>query len=352
MSNPVNISKQHYYYLDILNIVATFAVIWLHTSEYAFHFMPNDLNWYLGVFIQVIFIWAVPIFFMISGANLLNYRERYDTKTFLKKRGARVLVPFLVWSVIWYAWNHFILEMPDWSLSGLINGIEQDHIQPVFWFFYYIIPVYIAMPFLSILATKENKKVVEYIILLYIIGTGIINYGYSLLHRHFSQLISNIPLALSMGMGIFFVGWYLHNFKQTERQRHWVYGLSFLSVLFMFLLTVFLSIRHGETAREVYNIFSIGGFILPLGIWLFFQNRFPKTWQPNPKTGQWLKRISGASLGVYVVHEFIIQIVTHFLHIKPDSLFHLLGLPLIVWLICLIIILILKRVPVLNKIIP
>jgi hypothetical protein len=69
------------------------------------------------------------------------------------------------------------------------------------------------MPFLSILATKENKKVVEYIILLYIIGTGIINYGYSLLHRPFSQLISNIPLALSMGMGIFFVGWYLHNFK-------------------------------------------------------------------------------------------------------------------------------------------
>lgn len=87
MSNPVNISEQHYYYLDILNIVATFAVIWLHTSEYAFHFMPNDPNWYLGVFIQVIFIWAVPIFFMISGANLLNYRERYDTNTFLKKRG-------------------------------------------------------------------------------------------------------------------------------------------------------------------------------------------------------------------------------------------------------------------------
>lgn len=36
MSNPVNISKQHYYYLDILNIVATFAVVCLHTSDYVF----------------------------------------------------------------------------------------------------------------------------------------------------------------------------------------------------------------------------------------------------------------------------------------------------------------------------
>ena len=352
MEKPVNVRKQHYYYLDILNIVATFAVVWLHTSGYAFNFSPSDPKWYLSVFIQVLFIWAVPIFFMISGANLLNYRERYDTKTFLKKRAWRVLLPFISWSVIWYAWNHFIMGNPDWSFKGLINGIEQDQIQPIFWFFYYIIPVYIAMPFLSLLATKANKKVVEYIIWLYIIGTGIINYGYSLIHRPFSQLVSNIPLALSMGIGIFFVGWYLHNFKTSDKQRRIIYGLSCLSVLFMFLFTVFLSIRHGETAREVYNIFSIGGFILPLGIWLFFQHHFPMTWQPNPRIGLWLKRLSGASLGVYVVHEFIIQIMTHVLHISPDSLFHLLGLPLIVWIICLIIILIFKKIPVLNKIIP
>lgn len=86
MSNPVNISKQHYYYLDILNIVATFAVVCLHTSDYVFQFSPNEPNWYLSLLIQILFIWAVPIFFMISGANLLNYRERYDTKVFFKKK--------------------------------------------------------------------------------------------------------------------------------------------------------------------------------------------------------------------------------------------------------------------------
>ena len=218
MKNPVNVCNKHYY-LDILNIIAVFAVVLLHTSDYAFDFVPNDSIWYFSVFIQVLFIWAVPIFFMISGANLLNYRERYDTKTFLKKRAFRVLLPFVTWSIIWYVWNHFVLGSPDWSLSGFLRGIEQNQIQPIFWFFYYIIPVYIAMPFLSLLATKANKKVVEYIIWLYIIGTGIINYGYSLIHRPFSQLVSNIPLALSMGIGIFFVGWYLHNFKTSDKQR-------------------------------------------------------------------------------------------------------------------------------------
>lgn len=77
--------KKHYYYMDILNIMATMAVLWLHTSEYAFEYNPQDPNWYISLIIQVVFIWAVPIFFMISGANLLNYRDRYDTKTFFKK---------------------------------------------------------------------------------------------------------------------------------------------------------------------------------------------------------------------------------------------------------------------------
>ena len=135
MKNPVNVCNKHYY-LDILNIIAVFAVVLLHTSDYAFDFVPNDSIWYFSVFIQVLFIWAVPIFFMILGANLLNYRERYDTKTFLKKRAFRVLLPFVTWSIIWYVWNHFVLGSPDWSLSGFLRGIEQNQIQPIFWFFY------------------------------------------------------------------------------------------------------------------------------------------------------------------------------------------------------------------------
>ena len=338
--------------MDILNVIATMAVLMLHTSEYAFEYEPQQTVWYVSLAIQIIFIWAVPIFFMISGSNLLNYRERYDTKTFFKKRWSRVLIPFLFWSAIWYTWNHFIMHTGDWSLKGFINGVEYDTIQPIFWFFYFLIPIYIAIPYLSILATKSNKKIVQYIIILYFIGTCIFNYGYTLIKRAPDQLLNNIPLAISTGVGIFFVGWYLHNFEPTKNQRYLLYTTTILSIVLMFVVTIILSVRNNETVTDAYSIFSIGGFLMPLGIWVFIQRHFYHDWQPSERTAYWLKKLSGASLGVYVIHEFIIIIIEHLFSLSSASYIHIFLLPVVVWIISVTIVFILQKIPVVNRVLP
>ena len=60
--------KRRYYYLDALNILATFAVVMLHSSEFAFA-NASGIRWDLAVAIQVLFIFAVPIFLMISATQ-------------------------------------------------------------------------------------------------------------------------------------------------------------------------------------------------------------------------------------------------------------------------------------------
>ena len=75
-------------YFDLLNIVACLAVVFLHCNNMVFTYAPGK-NWAFGLGIEVVFYWAVPIVIMISGANLMKYRDRYDTKTFFKKRLAR-----------------------------------------------------------------------------------------------------------------------------------------------------------------------------------------------------------------------------------------------------------------------
>ena len=344
--------RQRFYYMDILNIIATIAVMWLHNSEFAFQYTPDSPRWYLSLVIQIAFIWAVPIFFMISGANLFNYRERYDTKTFFKRRWGKVLIPFVFWTIAWYAWNHFVLHNPDWSWQGLWNGFEYDSIQPIFWFFYFIIPIYVAVPFLSVIATKANQKVVEYIIALYVIGVGVINYAYLLLQRAPDQLINNIPMTMATGMGIFFVGWYLHNFKPSAKGRHWLYVGTVFGFVLMFVLTVVCSHWRQMTVRDAYTIFSLGGFLMPLGIWAWVQHHYPANWVPTAKTAYWLKKLSGASLGVYVMHQFIIMILEHLLHIDVSSYYHMIIFPMVVWLITIVIVLILQKIPVVNRLLP
>lgn len=45
--------------------------------------------------------------FMMSGATLMNYRDRYNTKTYLTKRFTRVGIPFIAWSLINFIWKTY-----------------------------------------------------------------------------------------------------------------------------------------------------------------------------------------------------------------------------------------------------
>ena len=342
--------KRRYYFMDVLNIIATMAVIFLHTSEFAFNYEPT-LRWGVAVVIQIAFIWAVPIFFMISGANLLNYRERYDTKTFFKKRLGKVLVPFLAWSLIWYIFNHFYFLNHDWGIRNFFDLLMHGQIQAVFWFFYFIIPFYFAVPFLSLITTRENKKTVLYVIAWFVLGVGIVGYTHSLRATPLDSFFSNMPLIMSTGIGFFFAGWYLQQFPPAKSQKKWYALGSMLAFLFMLGLTVYMSHQAGKTINAVYSILSIGGFFLPLGIWVYVRDAL-ENWEPSPKMATWLKRLSGASLGVYVIHEFIIYIAENTYHLQAGSWWHMIVFPWFVWGLSIAITLALQKIPAINRLMP
>lgn len=86
-------------YFDILNIIAIVAVIALHCNGIV-HGNPNIKAWNTSLIVECICYFAVPLFCMLSGATLMNYREKYDTKTFFKKRVIKVLIPFIIWAII------------------------------------------------------------------------------------------------------------------------------------------------------------------------------------------------------------------------------------------------------------
>ena len=88
-------------YFDLLNIAATICVVYLHCNGMV-HTFARGWNWVLGLAIECVFYWAVPVFFMLSGATLIGYRKRYSTADYLKKRVSRIFVPFFAWSLIWY----------------------------------------------------------------------------------------------------------------------------------------------------------------------------------------------------------------------------------------------------------
>ncbi len=89
---------------DILNIISCFAVVALHVNGVFWRF-SYDRYWITSNFIESLFYFAVPVFVMLSGATLINYRERYSTREFFKKRVVKTFVPFIIWSFIAIVYN-------------------------------------------------------------------------------------------------------------------------------------------------------------------------------------------------------------------------------------------------------
>lgn len=87
------------FYLTTLNVLSCFSVIMLHCNTIYWQ-APVGKVWISANFIETAFYFAVPIFFMVSGCTLFDYRKRYSTSTYFHKRFGKTVFPFLVWSFL------------------------------------------------------------------------------------------------------------------------------------------------------------------------------------------------------------------------------------------------------------
>lgn len=81
-------------YIMLVNVVSMLAVVYMHVNN-CFWTFSTERYWKLSDVIESVMYFAVPCFFMISGANLMDYRKRYGTKTFLIKRTKKTIIPYI-----------------------------------------------------------------------------------------------------------------------------------------------------------------------------------------------------------------------------------------------------------------
>lgn len=171
-------TKKTSYYMYILNIVSCIAVVLLHTSLLVFN-VDYSSKWIHAVTIQAFNIFAVPIFFMISGANLLGYRERYSTKKFFTKRFSKIGIALLGGSIVCYL---VFALFPQYffaadqiaqsaSIKDFIKRFLTNQINDIYWFLYSIIYLYMLTPILSRIV--EYRRTLEYVI----VTLGVVSIG-------------------------------------------------------------------------------------------------------------------------------------------------------------------------------
>ncbi|MBM6706885.1 acyltransferase [Bifidobacterium pullorum subsp. saeculare] len=308
------------YFVYILNIVSCFAVTVLHTTLPVFSPKPTSI-WVKMVALQSMFVFAVPVFFMISGMNLLGYRQRESTKQFMKKRlwkvgRALVMASILCYSLFCLFPNSFYganQYLGTGSILDFFRRFLTNQINDVYWFLYGIIYLYVLTPILSLVVT--NKRCTEYMLSL----CAVISVGIPLLHRlgvpsEYTSTMLGWPLFSSVSLLYFLAGYYLHVYwKPIKHQRLIAVGVYTASTIGMFLLGLWANgYKKPDGLSQTYDSYYVGTssplcVAQAFALFLLLQSCEDRLRTCNTTVVHGLQKIAGASLGVYLFHVLFIN---------------------------------------------
>ncbi|RQP10926.1 MAG: acyltransferase [Microbacteriaceae bacterium] len=338
-------------YIDILTCIATFAVVWLHSNSLV-HGFSDSPAWTRALVVEVIAYWAVPVFLMVSGVNLMRYRERYDTRTFLVKRVQRALIPFLFWvllSYVWWLWRTDSLGWAAFSPRRLWEVFMLLEHMPTYWFFLALFPIYLAMPVLSLL--RDQRR-----ILWYIVGMGLALGSVMPLFAKILGLPWNGLLTFPLTAGLYVVfpilGYLLANTELSRRARIWIYLGGIAGAAIRFAVTYIGSYERGETYRLLFDYNSIVSIALAVAVFVAVKS---VDWGPLLER-RWaaatVRQITACSLGIYLTHYFVIEELLPRIGFTPERLVTQTLGAVIVFVASLAIVSVLRLVPGAKKVIP
>lgn len=341
--------KVQYMYLSILNIVAGICVIFMHCNGIV-HSYQNSRAWTEAMFVETIAYWAVPVFFMNSGATLLEYRKRYSTKIFIKKRLLKTGIPFLAWSLINLIWKVACGRIQwKWSLLYLIDLIINCKIENVYWFFIPLFSIYLSIPIISILVEEQYQNVLCYMMFLGVMTVSVFPLLCNLLGIQYN---SSISFPLTGGYIIYILlGYWLSKMELKKVHRIMIYIFGIFCAILRFSSTVYMSRQTGELYKMFWGYTNLPCVGLAVAVFVFAKYFKWEKIINSEKKKKIVNELSASSFGIYLVHMIII------------NGFYILGVnvwgrawrvfgALFVYSIGLIIIQIMKKIPFVNKIVP
>lgn len=334
-------------YISILNVLACIGVVILHTFETGY---TSDANFVFEVLIRAIAYCAVPVFFMITGATLIDYRERYDTKTFFKKRLLKVIIPLIIWSIIYFIINFFKgkFSINDLSFKFVFEYFFLVKTNPIFWFFVVIIGIYLAIPVISLIPQESRRKAFLYIIIITFVFNQFLpdllyhlnlNYNYDL----------KFPLTYSGWISFIFIGYYIDKYEIVKKHRMIIYVLGIIGFLTMVVPTIFISYHKNESCSWFDEYYDAPCVLYSASIFLFFKSKINNN-QIVTKIMPFFNFVAPTTLGIYVLHIAIRDFLRYFYTYSYFGMNLVLTLSLLT--ICFIVVKIVQKIPGLRHIFP
>jgi surface polysaccharide O-acyltransferase-like enzyme len=310
------------------------------------------VHWSVVDVYQSVGLMGVPLFLMLTGALLLQPEKTDTLREFFKKRWARIGLPSLFWFAAYFVWDFLVQGIPFTGsaiVQGLLNGPYTQ-----MWYLYVLVGLYLLTPIIRIFIAHADQTLVKYFVILWVLGVAII--PFFTLFTIF-QLNSNV-FALTGYIGFFVLGTYL---STVEIRRSTLSMLILLGVASTAVSTFVLTAAVGGAEMYFFQqYFSPTIILASVTVFLLLLMVKPPTVQKETRPSvihKLIKVISENTLGIFFIHVMIIESIQNGYFgfaINRTILNPVIEVPLltaIVLFVSLGIILLLKKIPYLNKLI-
>lgn len=343
------IKKQNFLEIDACKTIAILGVVIIHTCIAGYSYDVGSANWLSSVFWGSLSRASVPLFFMCSGALLLNPQKELPMKKLLFKNLLRICVALFAWAFA-YKLYHLYLESA-FSFASVIQAMKEvilfSH-ESHLYYLHILILVYLFLPVTRVFVAAATKAQLQYALGLWFL--------FGILFPTVSgfwpfTLLQGIPLQWKMNMtyaaiGYGLLGYYLKRYPIQSRKI----SLASAAVGFfiIFFGTWIFSLKQGELYLGFLEGMTVGVCLLAIGIFTAcFQKKTP--WKN--KTAKVFTFFSKASFCIFLVHVFFISRFSYWgftVFLLPC----IVSIPMVVLgnlLLSTLVYLVLSRVPVMKR---
>lgn len=345
MKTPTSPTNQHEktFYLSILTVLSTFAVIMLHCNG-IFWVHPKGV-WLSSCIIETVFYFAVPVFFMISGCTLIDYKKRYSTKVYFKKRLTRTLIPFIIWSVIALLFWQNKHPHEHLNLKGIISGILDTRFCGIYWFFPPLFAIYLSLPVIGELQNKMKTftYMVLYALITICIPICLKDFGIKAIPKSLVAPICSGFLVYPL------LGYILHHTSISRGIRWVIYVAGFSGFAAHFYASYALTPTDGNICLMFKNYLNITTVVQACAVFIFIKHN-TKRLQTNATLKAIVSYIQPATLSIYLIHFYILDYINRF-NIGASLTYRTLG-AVILFITLAVIIRLLQKIRIMRIIFP
>jgi surface polysaccharide O-acyltransferase-like enzyme len=351
MSAETDQQKQFIYWLDLVRVAAIFLVILGHVSgELTFKWGEiSNGQWMIaniyGSFARI----SVPLFFMVSGYLLLPRSE--SLRSFYTKRMTKVLIPFVVWSLIyllWYCAGHTCTPNLVWDLL-LVQGTYYH-----LWFLYSLVSIYLILPVLRLMFRPDtDKKILWYLMGLWLVFQP----GLAIANRFWDFKI-NIGVQLTGFVCFFILGYLLGEMILSKPGIILSVVIAMLGISVTIAGTYLLTLSSGQFDSFFYDLVSMNVILASGAAFILVRKISEAKIFTSPRIHSVSRSLASSSFGIYLIHVLVIEVLSAgipFLHLNAFMGNPLWSIPLVstvIFILSVLIVRVIQRIPIVNQAVP